>query len=83
MLKSNLFKVFAIPLFQDNYSYAFHSFQSENMKTKISCFLVDPADTNKILQFLNTFSNLEVSHILYTHKHSDHIGNPSELLKAL
>ncbi|EAR94499.1 metallo-beta-lactamase superfamily protein (macronuclear) [Tetrahymena thermophila SB210] len=88
MIQNQLFKVISIPLFNDNYSYALFSAKQyaekqTGVKSKIPCYLVDPADSQKILQFLDVFPDLQVSRILYTHKHWDHIGNPQQLLDQL
>lgn len=72
-------RVAAIPLFTDNYSYAVQLISEK----RSSCFLIDPAETASIFEFLDAFPALKVSHVLYTHKHFDHIGNPTELLSKL
>lgn len=67
-LKQGL-KIFAVPLFSDNYSYIVKS------SLNSALFLIDPANPEVIINFLDKyFSNLTVSHILYTHKHWDHAG---------
>jgi len=73
----SLVRVAAIPLFSDNYSYAVQLIGEK----KPSCFLIDPAETASVFAFLDAFPGLKVSHVLYTHKHLDHIGNPTELLQ--
>lgn len=46
--------------------------------------LVDPANPEVILDCLNRyFSNQQVGHILYTHKHWDHAGGAEDLFKIL
>jgi glyoxylase-like metal-dependent hydrolase (beta-lactamase superfamily II) len=68
------YKVLAIPLFEDNYSYIVQG------TAKKSLVLVDPANPPVILHYLqNNFATHIVSHILYTHKHWDHAGGSEEL----
>lgn len=68
MLKK-IYRIFAVPLFQDNYSYVIQGSKPNEL------VLVDPANPTVILEFLNkNFSNFQVSNILYTHKHWDHAG---------
>lgn len=62
------FRVFAVPLFSDNYSYIIKSKQS-------GLLLVDPANPEVIINCLERyFFGSTVNHILYTHKHWDHAG---------
>lgn len=44
---------------------------------------MDPADPLKIGFFLDKFSGLKISHVLYTHKHWDHSGKSLELKDML
>lgn len=63
------FKVFAVPLFSDNYSYIIKSSKNSGL------LLVDPANPEVIFHCLHKyFSQFTVNHILYTHKHWDHAG---------
>ncbi|KRX06961.1 hypothetical protein PPERSA_07124 [Pseudocohnilembus persalinus] len=45
--------------------------------------LIDPADQNSIYPFLQKYSGLDISHVLFTHKHWDHAGNSKNLKKFL
>jgi glyoxylase-like metal-dependent hydrolase (beta-lactamase superfamily II) len=64
-----LYKIIAIPLFEDNYSYIIQGTAKNNL------VLVDPANPTVILAYLkDNFSQYKVSHVLYTHKHWDHAG---------
>ena len=75
MIKSS-FRVFALPLFADNYSYIIQSNQLPSTLT-----LVDPANPSVVTQCLfKYFSQYTVQHILYTHKHWDHAGGAAELI---
>lgn len=64
-----LYRIFAVPLFQDNYSYVIQGSKDNEL------VLVDPANPTVISEFLKTnFCNYQVSNVLYTHKHWDHAG---------
>lgn len=68
MIKS-CYKVFAVPLFADNYSYIIQGIQKGKL------VLVDPANPSVISALLlQSFPHHIVSHVLYTHKHWDHAG---------
>lgn len=72
------YRVFAVPLFEDNYSYVVQG------TAKGRLVLVDPANPTVVLSFLKTnFPQHLVSHVLYTHKHWDHAGGSEELFKEL
>ena len=70
-------RIFPIRLFEDNYAYLVCSPFSGR-----SC-LIDPADVNKVLDFLSNFKNLTINHILYTHKHWDHASGSKNLFNIL
>lgn len=77
MIKKS-FRIFAVPLFSDNYSYIVQTSIKEPL------LLVDPANPEVILECLNKhFSKQSVGHILYTHKHDDHAGGAADLHKIL
>lgn len=75
------YKIIALPLFQDNYSYIVAG------TAKRRLVLVDPANPDVVMNYLNTnFPEHLISHVLYTHKHWDHEGGSEQLsaqLKAL
>ena len=72
------YRIFAVPLFQDNYSYIVQTSPFNPL------FLVDPANPEVILHCLEQyFPKHEVGYILYTHKHWDHAGNAEELYEVL
>lgn len=65
-------KIYPIKLFKDNYSYLI-----QDIKRLDKGILVDPADSEVINNFLTDFfPKIQISHILFTHKHWDHIGKP-------
>jgi hydroxyacylglutathione hydrolase len=64
-----LYKVVALPLFEDNYSYIVSG------AAKNTLVLIDPANPSVVMNFVkNNFPDYLVSHVLYTHKHWDHAG---------
>ncbi len=67
-------KIEVIPAFDDNYIWAIYH---EN-GTKVA--IVDPGDATVVLQFLEK-NCVELSDILLTHHHADHIGGVPELLE--
>ena len=69
--------VFPIKLFKDNYSYLVL-----NNSNKFG-FLIDPADPDKIMNFLEDFKPFEISTVLYTHKHWDHASGSKKLFEML
>jgi hydroxyacylglutathione hydrolase len=69
-----MLKVFSIPALKDNYIYVIL-----DSSTKI-CACVDPADFESVLSFLKK-EDLELSYILNTHHHFDHVGGNLELKK--
>jgi len=72
------YKVIALPLFDDNYSYIVSG------TAKNSLVLIDPANPTVVMSFIkNNFPNHIVSHVLYTHKHWDHAGGSEELANEL
>jgi hydroxyacylglutathione hydrolase len=72
------YKVIAVPLFEDNYSYVVQGTAKNNL------VLVDPANPPVVLSFLKkNFPHHEISHVLYTHKHWDHAGGSLDLYKEL
>jgi hydroxyacylglutathione hydrolase len=70
-------RVTPILLFEDNFSYLIQGSKAEN------CILVDPAESKKIIDHLENFPDLRISHIFLTHKHWDHVGDLPVLLKEL
>ncbi len=62
----------AIPAFHDNYIWAIYDHKY--------CVVVDPGQAHPVLDFLHT-SNTQLSGILLTHHHADHIGGVNQLLQ--
>ena len=67
-------KILQIPAFTDNYFWLLHE---ENDRRAV---IIDPGDSVPVIKKLNDY-NLELTDILITHHHDDHIGGVSELLK--
>lgn len=67
-------KILQIPAFTDNYFWLLHE---ENDRRAV---IIDPGDSVPVIKKLNDH-NLELTDILITHHHDDHIGGVSELLK--
>lgn len=67
-------KILQIPAFSDNYFWLLHE---NNSKYAVA---VDPGDYSPIIKSLEE-NNLELSDILVTHHHNDHIGGILELKK--
>lgn len=65
-----MFNITAIPAFEDNYIWAIH-----NDKQAV---VVDPGDAAPVLDFL-TAHHLNLTGILCTHRHHDHIGGIAQL----
>lgn len=77
MLKK-IYRVFAVPLFQDNYSYVIQGTRPNEL------VLVDPANPSVVMEFLKKkFGGFQVTNVLYTHKHWDHAGGNEQLYKAI
>lgn len=62
----------SIPAFNDNYIWLIHNNQGK-------CAVVDPGDAVPVIQYIKNHS-LQLTTILITHHHSDHIGGV-EMLK--
>jgi hydroxyacylglutathione hydrolase len=69
-----MLNVTPIPAFTDNYIWLI-----SNTKRK-SCIIVDPGDAKPVLDVLQT-DNIDLTAILITHHHWDHINGISELLQ--
>jgi len=67
------FVVKAIKAFNDNYIWCIHSTNSSHVA------LVDPGDADCCIQYLKD-NNLQLSTILITHRHSDHVGGVKSLV---
>jgi hydroxyacylglutathione hydrolase len=63
-----------IKAFNDNYIWCIHSNTSQHIA------LVDPGDAEVCIQFIEE-NNLQLSTILITHRHNDHVGGVEQLVK--
>lgn len=72
-MQANELKITAIPAFDDNYIWLITAGGN-------TCAVVDPGDADPVLEVLQQ-KGLELSYILLTHHHYDHVGGVSELLK--
>ncbi|CAM2770463.1 hydroxyacylglutathione hydrolase [Vibrio rarus] len=61
----------SIPAFNDNYIWLIHNNQGQ-------CAIVDPGDATPVLSYLQEHQ-LQLTTILVTHHHSDHVGGIAEL----
>lgn len=67
-------EILQIPAFTDNYFWILYS--EENRKATV----IDPGDSKPIINALSE-NNLDLSNILITHHHADHIGGVNDLIK--
>jgi hydroxyacylglutathione hydrolase len=65
-------KVIIIPALKDNYIFLLVDKQTKNS------IVIDPAESKPVLDYLN-IHGLNLTHILNTHHHGDHIGGNAEL----
>jgi len=70
---ANELNISAIPAFDDNYIWLLTAGGK-------ACAVVDPGDADPVLEVLEQ-RGLELSYILLTHHHYDHVGGVSELLE--
>lgn len=68
-------KIHPIPAFTDNYIWAIHSADSNQV-----C-VVDPGDADAVQEYLE-LNSLVLTDILVTHHHPDHVGGLSQLKKS-
>jgi hydroxyacylglutathione hydrolase len=73
MVKSTALQVWPIPAFSDNYIWCIHDGHS--------ALIVDPGDAAPVIQYLQQ-NQLQLTGILITHYHADHIGGIADLLRA-
>jgi hydroxyacylglutathione hydrolase len=66
-------QIIPIPAFKDNYIWLIHN--------GLQAVAVDPGDAQPVIQTLKQL-NLNLSGILITHHHQDHIAGVSALIKA-
>jgi hydroxyacylglutathione hydrolase len=67
-----MLRVAPVPAFRDNYMWVIHN--------DLSAAVVDPGDARPVLDFLSA-QNLQLTAILNTHHHADHVGGNAALLR--
>lgn len=67
-------EVTPIRYFEDNFCYLIRGSPTSPF------IVVDPGDTEGLLP---RFSGLQISHVLFTHRHWDHVGDIPKLLQGL
>ena len=72
-MSASKLNITAIPAFADNYIWLLKA-------TGKTCAVVDPGDADPVLEALEK-QGLELSYILLTHHHHDHVGGVPELLE--
>lgn len=70
-----MFKIEALPAFTDNYIWLLQDDAARR------CVAVDPGDAAPVLNWLSAHPGWQLSDILVTHHHHDHVGGV-ERLKA-
>jgi hydroxyacylglutathione hydrolase len=71
-----MIKIDALPAFNDNYIWLLQE------PTNRRCAVVDPGDAAPVLAWLNGNPGWQLSDILITHHHSDHVGGVESLKAA-
>jgi len=68
-----MIQIDALPAFNDNYLWLLQDAASKR------CAVVDPGDAGPVLAWLNAHPGWQLSDILITHHHADHVGGVAEL----
>ncbi|HSC82829.1 MAG TPA: hydroxyacylglutathione hydrolase [Pseudomonas sp.] len=71
-----MFQIDALPAFSDNYLWLLQDHQQRR------CAVVDPGDAAPVLAWLQAHPGWQLSDILVTHHHPDHIGGVAQLKAA-
>ncbi|MGL4316823.1 MAG: hydroxyacylglutathione hydrolase [Pseudomonas sp.] len=71
-----MFQIDALPAFSDNYLWLIQDHQQQR------CAVVDPGDAGPVLAWLESHPGWQLSDILVTHHHPDHIGGVAQLKAA-
>jgi hydroxyacylglutathione hydrolase len=71
-----MIKIDALPAFNDNYIWLLQD------HTQQRCAVVDPGDAVPVLAWLEAHPGWQLSHILITHHHHDHVGGVEQLKAA-
>nr|WP_298140336.1 hydroxyacylglutathione hydrolase [uncultured Pseudomonas sp.] len=71
-----MIKIDALPAFSDNYIWLLQDSQRQR------CAVIDPGDAAPVLAWLEAHPGWQLSDILITHHHSDHVGGIAQLKAA-
>ena len=71
-----MIQIEALPAFTDNYLWLLQDPQRQH------CAIVDPGDAQPVLQWLATNPDWQLTDILVTHHHADHVGGVASLKAA-
>lgn len=71
-----MFQIDALPAFSDNYLWLLQNCTSQR------CAVVDPGDAAPVLAWLQAHPGWQLSDILITHHHPDHVGGVAQLHAA-
>ncbi|WP_437883387.1 hydroxyacylglutathione hydrolase [Pseudomonas sp. LRF_L74] len=71
-----MFQIDALPAFTDNYIWLL---QDTN---RLRCAVIDPGDAGPVLAWLDAHPGWQLSDILITHHHNDHVGGVTRLKQA-
>lgn len=71
-----MIKIDALPAFSDNYIWLLQDLEQRR------CAVVDPGDAAPVLAWLNSHPDWQLSDILITHHHPDHVGGIQPLKAA-
>ncbi len=72
-MQANELNISAIPAFDDNYIWLLRTGEK-------ACAVVDPGDADPVLEVVEQLG-LDLSYILLTHHHYDHVGGVPALLE--
>lgn len=76
MATRKMFQIDALPAFSDNYLWLIQD------HTQQRCAVVDPGDAGPVLAWLAGHPGWQLSDILITHHHPDHVGGVAQLKAA-
>ena len=71
-----MIRIDALPAFSDNYIWLLQDSDTQR------CAVVDPGDARPVLDWLAAHPHWQLSDILITHHHHDHVGGVAELKQA-
>ena len=71
-----MFQIDALPAFSDNYIWLLQDHSTRR------CAVVDPGDAAPVLAWLQAHGDWQLSDILITHHHPDHVGGVATLKAA-